>query len=217
MSWFALAQVLATRAALAPFEAALNRLLRMDPETLERLSMLSGQVIALEVQPFSLRLYFVPGTAGVVLSSEERTPDVLLCGTPLTLLRLLTGTGSPVLFSGEVQITGDIELAQRLRTILGRLDVDWEEGLSTVLGDIGAHQVGRGVRGALAWGGQAWESLTLTLSEYLQEEARLCPNQEEAEDFLTQIDTVRMDVDRLEQRVRRLQAHIVAGETPASV
>jgi ubiquinone biosynthesis protein UbiJ len=206
MMWFDLGQTLATRAVLGTFEATVNRLLHLDPDTRERLSALSGRVIAIEVLPFGFKLYVVPGTAGIVLSASEREPDTLLRGTPLALLRLMTGTSSQALFSGDVQIVGDTELAQRFRTILNSVEVDWEEELSKLFGDVAAHQIGRGIRGTLAWSEQAREALTLTLSEYLQEEARLCPRQEDTEEFVAQVDAVRMDTDRLEQRIRRLEA-----------
>jgi ubiquinone biosynthesis protein UbiJ len=192
----------------AGLELLLNRYLSLDPELPPRLAPLYGRVIALEVLGLGLRWYLVPGPAGIqVLGEFEAEADCTLRGTPLALARLGSEhRRSDQLFSGAVEIQGDSELGHRFGNLLGKLDIDWEEHLSKLTGDLLAHQTGNLVRGVGAWGRAARSSLAQDLPEYLQEELRLLPSRFEVEEFLAEVDHLRDDAERLEQRIQRLTA-----------
>lgn len=193
----------------ASLEAAVNRVLRLDPDTLARLTALSGKVIAVELRGLNTALYLVPEKSGLnVFSRFDGEPDTALRGTPLALARMgLEKHAGDSLFAGDVEIIGDTELGQEFREILDGLDIDWEEQLSLVTGDAVAHQIGNAVRSASAWGKKTLETLSRDAAEYLQEESRDLPNRGEVESFLTDVDELRSDVDRLEARIKRLESH----------
>jgi ubiquinone biosynthesis protein UbiJ len=92
--------------------------------------------------------------------------------------------------------------------ILDGLDIDWEEHLSHLTGDIVAHKMGNLVRGIFSWGKQTTKILSQDAAEYLQEESRELPNRREVDAFLKNIDILRSDVDRLEMRVSRLSGRL---------
>jgi ubiquinone biosynthesis protein UbiJ len=195
-------------ASSAGLESLLNRYLGLDPEARARLEALHGRVIGLEVLGLGLRWYLVPGPAGLqVLSRFEGEPDCTLAGTPLDLARMGSeGESADQLFSGAVKIRGDTELGHSFGKLLAGLDIDWEEQLSRLTGDVLAHAVGNLARGAARWGKDVLAALRQDLPEYLQEEARLLPGRYEVEEFLTEVDRLRDDLERLEQRVQRLAA-----------
>ena len=64
------------------------------------------------------------------------------------------------------------------------------------------------VRGIQNWSAQTIDSLNADITEYMQEESRMLPHREEINEFLSSIDTLRADVDRLEKRIERLQEKI---------
>ncbi|HHH39683.1 MAG TPA: sterol-binding protein [Sedimenticola sp.] len=194
--------------AWAGLEATVNRLLALDPVARKQLAEMHGRVIAFEVLGTGQTLYLVPGPARLqILSRYEGEPDCLLRGTPLALARMGRGDqGTDQLFSGEVEIRGDTGLAHRFGHIMGSLDIDWEEQLSRVTGDVVAHGAGELVRGLGRWGRDTLETFGLDLQEYLQEELRLLPQRLEIETFLSQVDRLRDDVERLEARVERLRS-----------
>ena len=133
-------------------------------------------------------------------------------GSPMALLRMNgRREGSSQLFSGEVSITGDTELAHRIAKILATFEIDWEEQLSRLTGDILAHQAGDLVRQAGAWGRDRFKTLTLNGGEYLQEESQLLPTRIEIEEFLTGVDTLRDDTERLQARIVRLSQSLEDG------
>ncbi len=192
---------------ISALDAALNACLRLDPGTLQRLAALSGKVIAIELRGLDITLYLLPSASGMQVSGvHEGAPDTLLSGTPLALARLGVTKHEPgTLFSGDVEIRGDIELGQRFKAILDAIDIDWEEQLSKLTGDVIAHQVGNAVRDMLGWSRRAADTLGRDTAEYLHEESRDLPKRDEVEEFLAGVDTLRSDADRIEARIHRLR------------
>jgi ubiquinone biosynthesis protein UbiJ len=192
---------------IAALEAAINQYLKLDPSTSQRLAILEGQVIAVELRGLGLRFYLLPGPGGMqILSYYAGDPDTWLIGTPLGLAQLASGSGgSGRLFSGDVEIRGDVSLGEQFREIMDDMQIDWEEILSHVVGDFAARKLGNAAHETAAWARSSAETLALNLTEYLHEEGRLLPYREQVEEFMSAVDTLRSDVDRLEARIRRLE------------
>ncbi len=194
-------------------ESAINRVLQLDPDTVMRLQDLQGKVVAVELRGLNTTLFLIPAADGLnVFADFDGEPDTVLSGTPVGLARmgLVKNTGD-VFFEGDVKISGDVELGEQFQAILDGLDIDWEEHLSHFTGDVVAHKLGTLVRDAWSWGRQAADTLGRDAAEYLREERGDLPNAIEMENFLTQVDTLRGDVDRMEARIRRLEKH--SGQT----
>jgi len=203
-------------AALAALEATINRYLALDPEGAARITDLQGKMILIEVTGFDTRFYLIPGPAGVHLYGDYAgTPDCILRSAPLALARLgVSHRKADRLFSGEVQIEGDTHLAQAFGDFLSGLEVDWEEQLARLVGDVAAHRIGSRIRAADRWGRRTADTLTEDVKEYLQEEARLLPSHYEVQAFLDEVDLVRDGVERLAARIERLtqRQNVSAGE-----
>ncbi len=197
----------------AGIESALNRYLDLDPVARERLDRLHGRVIAIEVKGIGLTLFLIPAPGRLMVSGGyQGEADCRLRGAPLALARMANHQrNSEQLFSGDVTISGDTELAHRFGGILADMDVDWEEQLAKVAGDGVAHGAGEFVRDLLGWGRQTASNLGMDVQEYLQEEIRILPNRFEVEEFLEAVDKVRDDGERLEARIRRLERRLAEG------
>lgn len=202
--------------ALEGLEQALNGLLALDPGTRARLAALHGRVIRVDLRGTGLALDFVPAHDGRLRlpGRVEGTPDCILSGSPLDLMRARDPeTGQRQLFAGRVRIDGDTGLAQRFADALGALDIDWEEQLSRLTGDLAAHEIGRAVRAAGGEFRRLRENAGDSLSEYLTEEARLLPHPVEIEAFLDDVDRLRDDLERLAARIAILERRD-GGESP---
>ena len=194
--------------ALEGLEQVLNRVIGLDPDAGERLAALHGRSIRIDLRGTGVRWFFVPAHDGRVrvVGSLEGEPDCTLAGSPFDLLRASAkAAGAKQLFGGHVQIEGDTDLAQRFSEVLADLDIDWEEQLSQLTGDIAAHEIGRGIRAAAREGARMRRSSEQILSEYLTEEARLLPHRFEVEDFIADVDTLRDDAERLAARIALLE------------
>jgi ubiquinone biosynthesis protein UbiJ len=194
----------------ASLEAVFNPVLRLDPDTQSRLAALEGKVIAIEPEGLGLTLYLLPGVHGVrVLDQYAAEPTVRIRGKPLALARQWRGRGTA---SSNITIEGDATVGREFQTALARLDIDWEEQLSRRVGDAAAHQAGRFWREFRAWTQQAGDILGRDGGEYLQRELRVLPPRPAVEQFLSAVDTLREDADRLAARIERLRRWLATDE-----
>ncbi|MCW9025038.1 MAG: SCP2 sterol-binding domain-containing protein [Gammaproteobacteria bacterium] len=201
---------------IAGIETAINSVLALDPATLKSFASFKGKVIAIELesrpkQPL-ITLYLLPGESGmIVLSQYAGEPDTTLAGTPIALAKMSFGSrvggpdASDVLFSGEVNIRGDVELGQHFKRVLDKMDIDWEEHLSKITGDIVAYKVGDSLRQFGNWWKQSAQTLGEDAAEFLQQENARLPEKSEMMEFNQSVDTIRDDVERLQARIQRLQ------------
>lgn len=192
---------------ISGFESAINRYLRLDPDAEARMAQLYGQCIALELRGLDLKLFILPGEQGIRLTDRfEGEANTVLRGTPLGMARLGLGSNTGgTLFSGEVLIEGDVETGQAFKAILDEMDIDWEEQLSKLTGDVIAHQLGNASRHARNILRHSRTTIEQDISEYLQEELRVLPSRVETENFSTGVSRIGMDVERLEAHIKRLQ------------
>ena len=195
-------------AAVSAFASAFNRYLQLDPDASTRLADLQGRCIALEFRGLDLTLYVIPEPGSIrLLQQSESEPDTVLSGTPLGMAGLGLGRNTEqTLFSGTVAISGDVETGQAFKAILDSMEVDWEEQLSRLTGDVIAHQLGNAARHARRFLARTRNTLEQNSGEYLKEELRVLPSRIETENFMAEVTRLAMDTDRLTARIRRLQA-----------
>jgi len=197
---------------LAAIETALNQLFAMDPETFKRLKRFKGNIVAFHVSDLGQTFYFFPDHQGIqIVSHYEGDADTLITGSLLAFARMAMAdekNKTAAVFNGDIQISGDIALGQHFQSLFQQLDIDWEEHLSHITGDVIAHSLGNMARGFFGWGKQAINSWALDASEYVQYETRDIASGPEITHFNRQIDQIRSDVDRAEARLNRLmQVH----------
>lgn len=192
----------------AALERAINTWLSLDPDSRARLDALDGGVVALHVTGVQATLYFVPGADRLQVTLQyDGMPETRISGTPLALTRLGMAGETTRLPEG-VRVEGDARLGQRFRDLLRGVELDWEEWLSRLTGDLLAHQLGEALRGFSGWSRRAADSLRMDVSEYLREESGALPTRGEVETFMDGVDILREDTDRLAARIARLERRL---------
>ena len=188
------------------FNALVNRTLKLDTGTLDRLAELSGKVLSLEFINTGLVLFIIPDTDGVRLDTEyPGEADVAIRGSPVNLVAyLMSSSGKGEGFTGRLEIIGDVGLAQDFQSIIKEADLDWEEFLSRWLGDTLAHKMGNMARSTINFARNTKRTLELDVSEYLRYEKEILPEQSEVDEYITAIDELRNDTERLKLRVNKL-------------
>jgi len=192
---------------ISTLELALNQYLSLDEDVSLFLTPVVDKVIAINIQPFNETIYLCPTTDKIqVLENYLPDVDATISGT-LSALGLMGLSSTPMrsIFSGEVKIEGDTQIAHKFQQIFDKLDIDLEEKLSQVTGDIVAHKVGNFFRSGQQWSTESVETFKLNTKEFLQEETRDLPAGPEADIFYHQIDEIRSDFDRLSARIEQLK------------
>lgn len=191
----------------AALEIALNRWLARDPTSDAWRRPLEGRTVALHLTAPETSLYFLFAGGRVAVSGRapETPPHAFVRGTPAALARLaLQPPGGTTAASG-VEVGGDTHVVQAFRDLLAEVDIDWEEELAKVVGDIAAHGIGEAVRHIGAWLERTGERLREDTGDWLREESGLLPNRCEIEPFLDRVDRLRDDVERLEARIAMIE------------
>lgn len=172
------------------------------------LAPLIGKVILLDFTPPGREIYLCPGPQEIqILTSLSGTPDLIIRGSPLTFLKAAMSLSeeAAIRHSG-LTLEGDLQLARALTQLSQVLNIDWQRVLSRTLGERLAREALEGLRAGRHWLQKGASSLESDLGDYLREESRWCPDALEVERFLTAVDQLRDETERLEARLQRLES-----------
>jgi ubiquinone biosynthesis protein UbiJ len=196
-------------------EKALNTYLLSDEHAQRQLKKLAGRAIAVELKPLAIVCICQFHEDRVLISDDGvLRPDTKITGTPLDLLTIaIDKKNRQQFFADDVAIEGDAEFAQQVVDLFDHVEIDWEEHTSRIIGDVPAVQLGKLVRGIRNFFSKSESALREDVSDYLHEEAAWFPQQEELREFSDDVDTLRMDTDRLEARLSHLRSLLDKGDT----
>lgn len=198
---------------LLPAEQVLNTLLAQDPHIATRLAPFAGKTIEIRSSAPSATLTLVLHERRIRLSALDvrtlqQTADARISGRASALLSLLMQPARRPLASAGIEVSGDSLLIQDLFTTLRALDVDWEDLLAPLLGEIPTHELAQLGQQARQWGTTARHNLGRSVDEYLKEEIRLVPDRAELRRFDAQVDRLRFSLDRAAARAESLQDRV---------
>ena len=186
----------------AAAETALNAAIEGSTSARADLKRLEGKVIQLKVTGLPLTLHFLPQATRLTVAADYHGEPDIRMQVPAGSLLAAALKREDVVPRG-MEISGDAETAQLFSRLLKQAEPDWEEVLSRYVGDIPARQVGNLMRGLARWGRDAGGRLGQDLVDYLHYETRAVPPRHEVEEFLTGVDRLRDDAERLSARLAR--------------
>jgi len=197
---------------MSALETALNKYLSLDEDISLFLTPLAGKVIAINITPFNETIYLCP-SANIIqfMDVTHDTVDTTLTGSLSALgLMGLSNTPARSFFSGDVSITGDLAVGQQFQQLFAKLDIDLEEQVSHLTGDVVAHKIGNFFKHAHNWHQESINSIKLNVSEFLQDESKDLPPEPEVNIFTQQVDKLSEDMDRTEAKIQRLNQALQA-------
>lgn len=184
-------------------QAAINQYLSLDPNSIAKLKSLSGKTLKLNIKPIELFFCFKETQIEIKTKFESSKIDATLAGYPAAFIQLhfSSSENAPNLFKQELTISGDIEFGQNVRDLFQTIDIDWEEHLSQLTGDIVAHECANVFKRSVNFVNDVSKSMQQSLTEYLQEETKHLPTREEIEDFFDDVDNLKLRLDRLQAKL----------------
>ena len=172
----------------------------------------SGQSVAFNLAALRTNLVILED-GSLALAGETNVAEASIHIPWPLLLRLLAKDEAAKL---QIRIDGDTHLATELGKVLSNLRWDYSDDLSKLVGDIPAHKIDQLGRHAAASVKNTGINLAHMLSEYWQEERPLIAKKRHVEQFNTEVDTLRADVERFEKRLAKLAAQYIAKTAPSS-
>jgi ubiquinone biosynthesis protein UbiJ len=181
-----------------PSVTALNHLLAQNTWALRRLARFAGKTARFDIAPLSFAYTILEDGS---VRSADADADALCVIAPSLLPRLALHDEKA---HAEIHTEGDPELLAEIFFLSRNLHWDAAEDLSGVTGDVLAERLVQAVHGARRQMRAAAENLSLAAAEYLTEERPLLAKPQQVSAFMQQVDMLRDDVARLEQRIDRL-------------
>ena len=178
--------------------AALNHLITQNSWALARLARFNGKTVRFDIAPFSIAYTILPDGL-LAIADKATSADALCVIAPSLLPRLML---HEELAHAEIQSSGDSALLSEIFFLSRNLIWDAAEDLSVVTGDIAAERIVQTVQSRQI--GASAVSLAQAAAEYLTEERPLLAKPHQISSFMQQVDTLRDDIARLEQRAARL-------------
>ena len=178
----------------------MNHVLKSAPLAMERLRKHAGRTAAFHVGPVTVALT-VQTTGEVTAAVPDAPRDVEFRISPFLLPRLAAREEAAF---REIEMQGDMELAQEVSYLASNLTWDAEEDLSRIVGDAAAHRLFSGARSVAKWGREAALRTAQGATEYWTEESPLIASRVKVDGFVREVSELRDALERLEKRIERL-------------
>ncbi len=183
-----------------PTAAALNHLLAQNSWALPRLKKFSGKTARFNVAPFSFACTILDD--GFLRNADTASSADALCIIPPSLLPRLALHDDNA--HKEIGSEGDAALLAEIFFLSQNLRWDVAEDISKITGDIAAERIVQTTQNMRQQLHGATTHFSQAVAEYWTEEQPLIAKSKPISNFMQQVDTLRNDIARLEQRLKRL-------------
>ena len=191
------------------FTSLVNHILRQQSWARDRLAAHVGSHLCLRAQPFLADMNFSITVAGLIAAEKEvPSPDLLVTLKPAAIPLVLSRRPDAM---KHLELVGNAGLASAVQDLFQRLEWDFEEDLSLMVGDIAAHRMARTGRELLAWQRDAFERTARNLAEYWTEENRMVGRRADFNRFRIEVQALENDLGRVEARLGALLRRASAG------
>ena len=189
----------------AGIETSLNTLIQDNPELVRRLARMKGQVIQVHLKELNKTLTFIFSQQVDVLAQYEGQPNCYLSLNLSVLPELREQANiTKLIKQDKVVLEGDIQLAQKFAQLMTDSKPDIEEWLSRVTGDVVAHTVVSGAKHVFNQVKLQAAKQHDHFGQIVTEEWRLAPSALEVAHFCDQVDELKSQAARIEERVNQL-------------
>jgi ubiquinone biosynthesis protein UbiJ len=106
-------------------------------------------------------------------------------------------------------ITGDASFIQELHASLSNLDIDWEDFLTPLLGNLLTNELSHMSNDIRNWSKQARVNMRRNVNEYLTEEEHIFPKKEQLDDFSEELDYLKIRIDRINAKASILDQKLI--------
>ena len=185
-----------------PTAAALNHLLTQNSWALPKLARFAGKTARFDIAPFSFAYTILAD--GTLRSADAATTADAVCVIAPSLLPRLALHDEKA--HADVGTEGDAALLAEIFSLSRNLRWDAAKDLGSITGDTIAEHIVQALQGTTQQLHDAAVNLSKAAAEYCTEKHPLLAKPQQVAAFVQQVDKLRDDVARLEQRIKQLPA-----------
>lgn len=196
----------------AALEVTLNKLLDMDPTSEHKLAKLSGKQMLVDIteSPWPFVFSFSDRVDVLIANRDEQSQADCQMKLSINTLGVLKDSSqiTRLIQNNDLVLDGDIHVAQAFSQLITEMDIDWEEHLSQVTGDVAAHTLMQTGKSVIARMNHRISTLTTVLAEGAIEEKQIAAHKILVVDYCDKINVLRSDTARLEAKIQRLERQL---------
>jgi ubiquinone biosynthesis protein UbiJ len=196
-------------------ELAMNQLLKLDDDSQQRLKKLAGKSLQVTIKELPWPLLFTFSdqidVRAVITVDNNVGPisepvDCLIELNLETLPKLKDSSQlTQLIQQKQLNLIGDIYVAQTFSALLKDLDIDWEEQLSGYTGDVVAHQTFASMRTLFDKAKTQIEQGAIELGEHLTQSNSIAVKPSEVIEFSKGVTRLRSATERLSAKIALLE------------
>jgi ubiquinone biosynthesis protein UbiJ len=202
-------ELLLPQALTAALELLINKALLLNINKGLSLHAVSEKTLTLELAELVFPLSFTVSSqatqAKVMVSSLTERSDCTISTSVSTLKKLKADQQvTQLIKQGELDVVGDVKIAQHFAAIAQSLEIDWQSELAKHIGDVPTHkilQLGNKITKTL---GKHSTQLQADVGEYIVHEKRLVATHGQVKHFSQQVADVSKNVDKINSRINTL-------------
>ena len=186
-------------------ETAVNKLHQLDASAEQRRKQLDGTIFSVLIKELNKPLYFVISKQQIdILSYFEGRIDCSIKMNLSALQELKNNHQLTHLIKTEqLEVEGDIQLVQQFAQLLSEMNIDWEEFLSSKVGDVLAHKIFYHLKSAKQDINQHLIKLQSHGAQIITEELKIAPGPLQVAYFCEQVSEIEKQCAQLEARIKR--------------
>lgn len=192
--------------ACAFIETSINKLHQLDSNTATKRNKLDNQIIGVELKELNKPLYFVISSQQIdVLNHFEGEPDCFIRFSLTALGDLKKNNQLTTLIkTGQLEVDGDIQIAQQFAQLMTEMDIDWEEHLSKKVGDVLAHKFCYFASGLYQQHKKQFTRLEKHTANLITHELKIAPGPLEVAHFCDQIEDLEKAVNQTNKHIQSI-------------
>ena len=206
----------------AAIEASVNQALKWASNSQLLLAPLADKSCLIFVQELKVALIFRFTAANVNVGADidniyasspnEDGPNALQdneCWVSISLFAIdklkQNNQLTKLIKAGKLDFSGDLAILQAVSRLFDKIDIDFEEVLSTFIGDAAAYQLNTSGKKALGLVKSQFTAFTQTIADAALDEKPIAVRPIMVMNFNDEVNVLRADVDRFEARLQQLE------------
>ncbi len=179
----------------------INHILRGESWVCKRLQSHSGKTICVQIPPLFEMNMIIQTNGELQDTIKQEKIDATFCLLPSILPGLLAHDENAYT---QIKISGDADFANELIKISKNINLNIEQDLSKIVGDIPAHRIAQAGEKVIQWHTNNINNLSQALVEYWMEEQPMLTKSTYINRFVNEVKTLQNNTDQLDQRIQSL-------------